>query len=263
MQAEFYAPTDYQSHVPYLAPAEYPLFDPAIFSHHLQPSLPPLTIPQYQDQSVPGLASVPPYGTDPYANVQHAVAVSPQNHSPTYIHSPIPVSAYSTLLPHVDKMSAESSPASPQAPLSTPPPFAPLLSHPAEHLVQEPQFFMHSSRIEHDGAKPCNPLQRYDAPQVMFPTPSELLTDLTQRDVDVEPIPQPEMCTSAPHSFGAGIGGASLPDAASAPSATFSARSTAQIPTAVQPVQPGKPENLRKSYFRTVANSVGFQPTDP
>lgn len=170
----------------------------------------------------------------------------------------MPISAYSTLLPHVTRYTP-STPAPPAAtfhsvgyPSSyTVPPVIVKSSPPPEPLIPAgpaPQL----------DAKLLNPLELYDSPQTTFPTPSELLTELAQRDLAAGITPHPELRMSV----------GPTPRAAS-PSAEpkrpprRSKKQRAKTPAALRPPEPGKPDNLRKSYFRSLAENVGFQSTDP
>lgn len=91
-----------------------------------------------------------------------------------------------------------------------------------------------------------NPLDIYlDAPQVLFPTPSELLTDLnTRSDVGTRTEAQP--LEKSPTS--------SSSTSSSSPTLGKRKREARE-----------KHENLnqRKAYFRSVSNNVGFTITDP
>lgn len=91
-----------------------------------------------------------------------------------------------------------------------------------------------------------NPLDIYlDAPQVLFPTPSELLTDLnTRSDVSTRAEAQPS--EKSPTS--------SSSTSSSSPALGKRKREARE-----------KHENLnqRKAYFRSVSDNVGFTITDP
>ncbi|KAI8980659.1 hypothetical protein BD414DRAFT_420655 [Trametes punicea] len=130
------------------------------------------------------------------------------------LHAPVPVSGYTTLLASEDTAGEHAAPSFGQvlAPEETKP-----------HVLEQ-----------------GNPLDVYlDAPQVLFPTPSELLMDLNAR----------EYVTRNGGEFPA----KPLPDVAS--------RST----TSRLKVEADEPENLnqRKAYFRSVSENVGFTITDP
>ncbi|KAI0639758.1 hypothetical protein C8Q77DRAFT_1152710 [Trametes polyzona] len=126
------------------------------------------------------------------------------------LHAPVPISGYSTLL----------------ASDAGDPAFAPL------SYVEESK-----PRI----VDQANPLDVYlHAPQVLFPTPSELLTDLNAREREAR---------------NAGEAGSKAPGQKVSTSSVAS-RSKAEIE---------EPENLnqRKAYFRSVSDNVGFTITDP
>ncbi|KAH9950465.1 hypothetical protein B0H21DRAFT_723455, partial [Amylocystis lapponica] len=107
----------------------------------------------------------------------------------------------------------------------------PLYVSPAGYIsdgAYTPEVPLHApilSRPVQTPAEPESPLDVYSsAPQIMFPTPCELLTDLAARD----------------H--------------------TATAAAAAAVAAAL--VQ-ASAETQRKAYFRAVAESIGFQPTDP
>ncbi len=115
-----------------------------------------------------------------------------------------------------------------------------------------PSYSGSESDAENPDCKPAepteeeNPLDVYlEAPQVLFPTPSELLTDLnTRSEVSARAEAQPtekSLASSSPTS--------------SSSSALGKRKREARE----------KPENLnqRKAYFRSVSDNVGFTITDP
>ncbi|OCH95788.1 hypothetical protein OBBRIDRAFT_501911 [Obba rivulosa] len=139
------------------------------------------------------------------------------------LHAPIPLSSYTSLLGNATHGASISEPSLPAD--VTPPAPAPV---PARRLAAPP---LANGILEHN-----SPLDYYcNAPQVMFPTPCELLTNLTARE------------RSGP----ADTQGADATQAEPAQAARKSKAADKQ------------PENQRKAYFRAVADSVGFQPTDP
>ncbi|EIW64413.1 uncharacterized protein TRAVEDRAFT_158646 [Trametes versicolor FP-101664 SS1] len=132
------------------------------------------------------------------------------------LHAPIPVSGYSTLLASNtgDTQALAFSPHGYPAPVEETKP----------HIGEQ-----------------TNPLDVYlHAPQVLFPTPSELLTDLNAREREARD-----------GSEAAGKG---------APKPTARSPTTPRSKTDVE-----EPENLnqRKQYFRSVSDNVGFSITDP
>ncbi|KAI0778538.1 hypothetical protein BD413DRAFT_110849 [Trametes elegans] len=142
---------------------------------------------------------------------------TPIEHGSIPLHAPVPVSGYSTLLlPTYDTHVAE-------------------VPYTVERFgpVEEPK-----PPTQDDG----NPLEVYSkAPQVLFPTPSELLTDLNSRE------------------RGARNDGDS-PDTSPSKLALGRTFTRAKVELCDEP-----PENLnqRKAYFRAVSDNVGFTVTDP
>ena len=135
------------------------------------------------------------------------------------LHAPVPVSNYTTLLsPSADDAAGTTHQYPPSLNSATPP----------EDCKPVP-------------AEQENPLDVYlDAPQVLFPTPSELLTDLNTR----------ERGTSSD-----GESAAKTPSKEDTNSALGKRKR--------EVVE--KPENLnqRKAYFKAVSDNVGFTITDP
>ncbi|TFK80283.1 hypothetical protein K466DRAFT_504163 [Polyporus arcularius HHB13444] len=136
------------------------------------------------------------------------------------LHAPVPVSNYTSLLtPSADE--------TPQ----------PSLQYPAASF---------GSATPPEDCKPLpveqeNPLDVYlDAPQVLFPTPSELLADLNTRERDTSSDGDSAAKTSAKGDTSPALG----------------KRKRDSVE---------KPENLnqRKAYFRAVSDNVGFSITDP
>lgn len=258
--------------MPYFPPANYPLFDATVFAPDQLPPPPPLPLPTYEQQLLDQFyeaASV--YDATHYALAQPNPSPY-QLTQPAHIHAPIPISAYSTLLPHVHHASSAASPPPPP----TVPPLAPSqrrvelphdsapyvikISPAPEQAGQQPV----ASRVD-DGTdeKPHDTLLQYDVPQVMFPTPGELLADMTKKEQDVGTVPSPARWSpeaSSPTVAGSPLRRSPTPKGASRKSKS---RPKAKVPAVLQPVEPGRTENLRKSYFRSVADQVGFQPTDP
>ncbi|EMD42213.1 hypothetical protein CERSUDRAFT_120988 [Gelatoporia subvermispora B] len=140
------------------------------------------------------------------------------------LHAPIPLSGYSSLLGS----------APPVAPTSEPP--IPVGAHRSVAVTIPAHDVSSTPRALSDNR---SPLEYYgNTPQVMFPTPCELLTDISTRD------------RSASGSTNTnGTEAAEVAEAANAPRKSKSSEK--------------QPENQRKAYFRAVAESVGFQPTDP
>ncbi|KAH9937122.1 uncharacterized protein B0H18DRAFT_1150644 [Fomitopsis serialis] len=100
-----------------------------------------------------------------------------------------------------------------------------------------------------------SPLEYYgNATQVMFPTPSELLSELSARDV---------AGTAGESSRKTSVSGPSSPSEAKMPSVPVKPRKGKNDGDAAVPQSKPPPETLRKAYFRRVAEAVGFPPTDP
>lgn len=138
------------------------------------------------------------------------------------IHSPIPISSYSSLIPPPASSGNHASSSRTTADHD----------YPAQvHLQCAVNLATH---IESN----TSPLAQYmDAPQVTFPTPCDILNDLTAKDKDSsQRLKTPDITTPKPKFRTVK---ASKPD-------------------------PKKPtEHQRKAYFRGVAENVGFGLTDP
>ncbi|KAI0361230.1 hypothetical protein OH77DRAFT_1417467 [Trametes cingulata] len=155
------------------------------------------------------------YNDQEYAPYQHSGLPSGVD-AGIPLHAPVPVSGYSALL-----TSALGD--------------APDLGFPPHDCIAPAE----ESKPFVDGQ--ANPLDVYlDAPQILFPTPSELLTDLNTRE------------RGTARSDGEPSGQAPSKPANRSPAA----RSKAEV---------DEPENLnqRKAYFRSVSDNVGFSITDP
>ncbi|GJE87581.1 hypothetical protein PsYK624_036640 [Phanerochaete sordida] len=241
-QPEYYMQTDLAS------PGEMPSFDQRTFVEQQH------------------LLAMPVLSMSPYDGSHDAPAFSGHHDLPPRIHAPIPISAYSTLLAHVNYAARDAatspppSAAGPSQDLSPPPgvsapplvislspapqpsPFAPL---PEVTEVAQPR-----SECAH----------QLEAPQAALSTSPEC--ELQERPAQaVSPIPEVEMTSveeTVPSSSSSAAEAASLPAPSSA-----KAKNRLKVPTVLQPAQPGRPDNIRKSYFRSVADNVGFQPTDP
>ncbi|EKM61183.1 uncharacterized protein PHACADRAFT_190331 [Phanerochaete carnosa HHB-10118-sp] len=259
---DYYAHGEHAHQPLYFPPASYPLFDPHIFLGQSPLSPPALVLPPYDDSRYsdpfPSLSST--YEDYPPQHGQH----EPPNESTPLIHSPIPVSAYSTLLAHVEYASQESSTSSPKSPqaetlhessqdVAHSHPTIIALSPAPEHPPLPPAF-----DISEDGdLKSRGTVEPYTALHATFPTPSELLNGLMQDKSEASAV-------SGAHVPVEVLDACQLSDPPSPPSQPAArARNRARIPSTLRPAQPGKPENLRKGYFRSVADNVGFQPTDP
>ncbi|KAI0375357.1 hypothetical protein BV20DRAFT_933763 [Pilatotrama ljubarskyi] len=154
-----------------------------------------------------------PYTDHEYVPYQHAAGLPAEGGIP--LHAPVPVSGYSALLTSGLGDGAD-------------------LPFPSQECMAAPE----ESKPFIDGQ--VNPLDVYlDAPQILFPTPSELLTDLNTRE----------------------RGARSDGESSGQPSAKPANRSSA----ARSKAEVDEPENLnqRKAYFRSVSDNVGFSITDP
>ncbi|KAI0673491.1 hypothetical protein C8Q78DRAFT_628862 [Trametes maxima] len=183
------------------------------------------------------LADVPPYGGLPFeysagpwplhysyyepdcVHYQHSALQPGQSEAVDAripLHAPVPISGYSALLsPCQDDTTGFLYPSFDQADAS---------EDRKPHLTGQ-----------------ANPLDIYlEAPQVLFPTPSELLSDLNSRERSARGDE-----SSAKHESGKS-------------SASRSAAGRTKP-------EPEEPENLnqRKTYFRSISDNVGFGVTDP
>ncbi|KAH9837099.1 uncharacterized protein C8Q71DRAFT_585337 [Rhodofomes roseus] len=196
-----------------------------------------------------------------YSFPSSAAALAPPASEPIYhpavpLHAPVPVSPFSTLISPVSPISQAASDSAPAPPLpaesndanvrtvsptSTPPmvPSAPAVS---------------PSTTAAPVTAEQSPLEYYgNATQVMFPTPSELLTELSARDV---------AGTGGEPSRKASVSGPSAPQV-NVPAASVKVSKIKESVDAAPVPAKAQPETQRKAYFRRVAEAVGFNPTDP
>jgi hypothetical protein len=230
----------------------------------------PIEMPLHNYQATQFYQQLPAYDAAQYAMLQTDPPTYEQTQS-AHIHAPIPISAYSTLLPHVDHASSNFSPPS----LTTPPcaraeQLAELPRNPSPYVImispapEHPQPYLVSEMDEDE--KLQDTLEQYDVPQVMFPTPGELLANIAKKELEGRMVPHRDSrATVAPLST---TPASPLAEALETQATQNSRRkpkpkAKAKVPAVLQPIEPGRTENLRKSYFRTVADQVGFQPTDP
>ncbi|KAJ3531497.1 hypothetical protein NM688_g7567 [Phlebia brevispora] len=164
------------------------------------------------------------------------------------IHAPIPISAYSTLLPAIQ----DNNPTPQPAPGAT-------AGHASSSQV--PRITVIDATPE--DVKPYNPVDYYaNVPQTTFPTPCELLIS-TQTHTGSTSFP--------PQNVSADIPPEQQPSTPSTPFSPSPSGDFEHEPSTPVPEMPGqaspqsvkKPENQRKAYFRSVAGNVGFQLTDP
>ncbi|KZT05933.1 uncharacterized protein LAESUDRAFT_206152 [Laetiporus sulphureus 93-53] len=169
------------------------------------------------------------------------------------LHAPIPVSGYSSLIPPVSPHANDHStgPAQPAA-------------NPANSAVPTPSS-SEMSVAPSASAPPTtpsepSPLEYYgNAPQTTFPTPSELLTELNARDQGAVAASN-RNAGSTPKAASVGASSPTQPENPTASKATKSDKAKGNA-NGGAPTKP--PETQRKLYFRFVAESVGFTPTDP
>ncbi|KIP12441.1 hypothetical protein PHLGIDRAFT_258666 [Phlebiopsis gigantea 11061_1 CR5-6] len=242
-----HAQYDSQGGSTYFPLATYPVYDSNVFAS------PPLILQSFDY----GLASTsdpqPAYGA-------HAYIPDLQYPTPAPIHAPTPVAAYPAILVnHVTDHSMSTSPYSSPCPpaLAAAPSPAPAISEAAPRIIrlspapedlgaQPPRTPGHADGQE----EPQDTLGQYNTPQILFPTPSELLTDPDHG--------QSEAATSSPSDAGR----SSLRRASRRETRESQAKAKGKA-RALSVGEPNKTENLRKSYFRSVASQVGFESTDP
>ncbi|KAJ3480867.1 hypothetical protein NLI96_g8053 [Meripilus lineatus] len=175
--------------------------------------------PSYNQQ--PGHVFCPP----PIAGQNLHLEYPSEETTSVQIHAPVPVSPYTSLLP------ASGTPDS--AAQSTPRISA--VPSPSESIPH----------LHHSTLQEKSPLDQYiNAPPATFPTPCDLLNELSARDKVGCAMP-PSVPTARPQ-FGA-----------PAMSCDSGKPKLERKPT------DKKPENQRKAYFRAVAENVGFTPTNP
>ncbi|KAI0094733.1 hypothetical protein BDY19DRAFT_914277 [Irpex rosettiformis] len=207
------------------------------------------------------------------------------NSSQHHIHAPIPISSYSTLLPHLVSELAE-------LPLASrsleDPRLRPASRSPAISDPESPS--MTSATTQSRSLSPtdnASPLEVYgNAPQVFFPPPCELLATLAEQDSRPRQLRSPSLhsCSKsrstsrgtvdkkgasssarAAQSHGGKI--RSSTSNASIKNCSFVRKPQHLTPSrsvvALESPQRPRPENIRKVFFRTVQKFVGFKPTDP
>ncbi|KAH8102472.1 hypothetical protein BXZ70DRAFT_784319 [Cristinia sonorae] len=197
----------------------------------------PMLLPYIPQAPYP---AAPPLYTQPASQDYNSLGFHyPEPDNPVLIHQPIPISAYSTLLPQVPETSSQD-PSTPSPSQATP--AAPDLTQEQSHDEQEEDASPEpAATTDIQGGTD----QFVHAPQVMFPTPCDLLNDLAMRNRSSIP-------TSLP---------GSQPLAQSSPDGT--AKLTKGRTASARKTKAPRPENQRKAYFRSVAHNVGFDPTDP
>lgn len=193
-----------------------------------------------------------------------ASSTSRVDHVPAVpIYAPVPVSPYSTLVSPTSPLSHTTSDrvsVTQAAVDSTAPHFKAASRQPTPEEVPSvtpasPAAASPSKSVSTPVTAEQSPLEYYgNAPQVMFPTPSELLSELSARD--------------ASGSMGESSRKAAVPTTSSSTAvseATSSKRAKGKTGSEIPAVPAPKPpaETQRKAYFRRVAEAVGFPPTDP
>ena len=188
------------------------------------------------------------------SNIDHAPSVP--------IYAPVPVSPYSTLVSPTSPLSHAASdgvPAAQAAAEST----VPLQKATSRQNTPEevpPVVPARSAAANSNESKSTpvtaeqSPLEYYgNAPQVMFQTPSELLSELNASGSVGE------------SSRKVAASGPSTSPTTAAPEPDSTKRSKGKTGSQAPAVPTTKPqtETQRKAYFRRVAEAVGFPPTDP
>ena len=234
----------------YLPLANYPLYDPGAFEDS---TLPPLILhPLHYDLRV--TAAPDPHSNEAYIpQLQYPVQPPP-------IHAPTPIAAYAPLLAdqassYTTLISPYSSPSLPV--LAAPPsPPATVVPEAAPRIIrlspapETPEVQLAKTPEQAGGRRPRDTLAQYNAPQVLFPTPSELLTDPDRKQGEPATSPPPD------------VGGSSSRRSSRREAKESQAKGKGKA-RASSVGESSKSENLRKSYFRSVADKVGFESTDP
>ncbi|TCD60675.1 hypothetical protein EIP91_009709 [Steccherinum ochraceum] len=251
---DYYTSSDRQSYFPVdagSAPHWVPLYEHAYhaqFAHHIQntarvnqsPSYhsvaPPPIIMQYQAQ-FPIQNHYPFYPQPTVPDYNHTAMDLQYPDQAVHIHCPIPVSAYSTLLPQQAlQNNAQPSPTPPSS----------------ESRPEGPNPIPATASSQQAAQAPIE--QYVPTPQVIFQTPCELLNDLAARAAAQATYPSGSSAPPAPLTVEESASNDGAQEVKS--KSRFSSRNVKQ---------PGgaRPENQRKAYLRSVANNIGFQPTDP
>lgn len=252
---DYYLSTEHNEHriAQELPPASNPLLRSDIFAD------PTLVVPSY---IYPLPYQMATYEADSYPADQ--LLHNPGLAQPTvHIHSPIPVPAYSTLFAHT---SVDSSSPFPQ--------YRPLQSlsavdtttlsvHYPSPISENPPTLIVSQENNPSGEGLGN---TFDVSQVALRgLSSELLNDTVQDQAGAGVVPCACFYTPHPPPTTGNVSASlcSMQPECKVPQPKVKVKGKAKVLAALQPVDPGKTESLRKSYFRLVAGNVGFQPTDP
>ncbi|KAI0815134.1 hypothetical protein BC629DRAFT_1588811 [Irpex lacteus] len=211
------------------------------------------------------------------------------------IHAPIPISSYSTLLPHLAHDFSDTHSTSRTAQFAPSPyhrfPPADDLPSPSlpstsrsrsSSLTSEQSYQMPSPEL--GGMNDSTSLDEFrNVSHTTFPTPCELLVKLSEPDClpsrtrqQSLPLPTPAQTRSLPIGKPPpGNAKACQPRGGKTRSSTSAANVKSPFVTNKLPHSPSstttspstsrhvRPENIRKSYFRTVQDYVGFKLTDP
>ncbi|THH30059.1 hypothetical protein EUX98_g4113 [Antrodiella citrinella] len=224
------------SYPSYLPPYHPELAHPPPSHNHVQayqPAPPPFLHYQAHYHGYPFYPQ--PNPVQDYTHTHLNMQYPEQDHS-VHIHSPIPVSAYSTLLPSLPENASQQTP-------------APSFSQPAS-VSSADQPSGASLASPSPGASQAHPDQYVHTPQVMFPTPCDLLNDLAVRDRHSAQATSLHKHTQ-------------LQDDHTAPDTNPKTKSRSSSRKKQSGQGAVRPENQRKAYFRSVADNVHFQPTDP
>lgn len=211
----------------------------------------PSTQPYYSHAEYPVLGqddNSEATGYDPASMVYPTPTPSPE--TSVHIHAPVPVSAYSALLPSIDESAR--SPTPQPHPLSV---RAIRAALPNSGTAQIPA---------RDDTKPSIPIVCYaSVPQQTFPTPCELLSELTAHDRACAEISPPHRPQPAPSHGNRHLRGEVLAaDQCVASLSQPDAKGMKAVRrTRANPAK--KPETQRKAHFRAIAENIGFKPTDP
>ncbi|CCM06489.1 uncharacterized protein FIBRA_08758 [Fibroporia radiculosa] len=233
------------------------------YDYQSQPAIPDPS--SYPSQYIHGMYAYPSY-----PQPEHSDAYAYPAHTHLSYHDP---SEYIFSLPEQSNQYIQEVPLHAPVPLSGISPFmsseislAPVTMAHANTSVPEtanstdkPQFILpglaHEAAAEN--AAPLadqNPLVVFGSlPRTMFPTPSELLAELNARDSS----------HSGATATGADAASSEVAAAAGCSGAGAARNAGKADDESAAPVLPKQPETQRKAYFRAVAESIGFAPTDP
>ncbi|PCH33805.1 hypothetical protein WOLCODRAFT_50536, partial [Wolfiporia cocos MD-104 SS10] len=162
------------------------------------------------------------------------------------LHAPVPLSGFSSLITPIIPIATAVQP--PSAPEQSHAQIQPETTASPSHSDAVPPLPLLTAPAPVSAEQ--NPLEYYgSAPHGFFPTPSELLTELNERQQVTSAVPQCRRNVTSTFSS----------DTHTA--ATRAPKKSKTLPE--NPLPPKQPETQRKAYFRAVAEGVGFTPTDP